>query len=118
MRFWKHFLGVLLRLTWEKKHALNASCIVVHVSGQTFLKTDVEVARETRSTSKQQIYLPRWCGLFHYLCWMICPLGSPQINLHMGLKSTTGHWVMRLHSSGNPTKKGEKFVEFQLGNGT
>ena len=35
-------LGGPLQPTWEKKHA-NASYTVVHMSGQTFLKTDVEV---------------------------------------------------------------------------
>ena len=58
MRFWKHFLGVLLRPTWEKKHALNASCIVVHVSGQTFLKTDVEVYSQGNAINIKTANLP------------------------------------------------------------
>ena len=119
MRFWKHFLGGPLQLTREKTCVeWNALYIVVHMSGQTFFKTDAEVepGKRNQHRNRKSTY-HGGAVFFRYLCWMICPLGSPQIDLLMGLKSTTGLWAMRYTARETQRKKGE-ICEFQLGNGT
>ena len=85
----------------------TCECIIhccTHVRADIFEDWCWSRAREMQSTSKQQIYLPRWCVFsISHVGWYV-HFDRHRL-IRRGCEINSWLWVMGLHSSGNPTNR-------------